>query len=75
MATDGELSCFPLILFKEQDKLEEKREYFFTYLIRKGLLLHPSHHGYIAFKHTKKDLDRTLEAIDEALNFLDKKYA
>jgi len=73
--TESGLSCFPLILFKEQDKLEEKREYFFTYLIRKGILLHPSHHGYIAFKHTKKDLDYTLEVIDEALNFLDKKYA
>jgi len=73
-ATDPELSCFPLILFKEQDKLEEKREFFFTYLARKGVLLHPSHHGYIAFKHTKKDLDYTLEVIDEALNFLDRKY-
>ena len=73
-ATDPDLSCFPLILFKEQDKLEEKRDYFFTYLIRKGIFLHPSHHGYVAFRHTKKDLDYTLEVIDEALNFLDKQY-
>jgi len=73
-ATDSDLSCFPLILFKEQDKLEEKRDYFFTYLIRKGIFLHPSHHGFTAFRHTKKDLDYTLKVIDEALNFLDKQY-
>ena len=74
-ATDPELSCFPLILFKEQDKLEEKRDYFFTYLIRKGIFINPRHHGYIAFRHTKKDLNYTLEVIDEALNFLDKQYS
>jgi len=74
-ATEPELSFLPLILFKEQDKLEEKRDYFFTYLIRKGIFLHPKHHGYICFRHTKKDLDYTLEVIDEALNFLDKQYS
>jgi len=74
-ATDPDLSCFPLILFKEQDKLEEKRDYFFTYLIRKGIYLHSSHHGFVVFRHTKKDLDYTLEVINEALNFLDKQYS
>jgi glutamate-1-semialdehyde aminotransferase len=73
-ATDSDLSIFPFILFKEQEKLKEKRDYFFTYLIRKGIYLHPSHHGYISFRHTKKDLDYTLEVIDEALNFLNKQY-
>ena len=74
-ASEPNLSIYPHILFdKEQENPNEKRDYFFSYLIRKGIYLHPSHHGYISFRHTKKDLNYTIEVIDEAINFLNKQY-
>lgn len=69
------LPGMPFILFdKEQDKMEEKRDYFYRYLVRKGIMLHPSHHGYISYNHNKKDLDYTLNTIEECLSFLDQNY-
>jgi glutamate-1-semialdehyde aminotransferase len=48
----------------------KRRDDFYTHLIRKGIFLHPHHHGYISYRHTEQDLDMTVQAIDEALAYV-----
>ena len=57
------------ITFKKDEKktYKEKRMRFYSQLIRRGIFMHPYHHGYIAFRHTEEDLDKTVQAIDESL--------
>lgn len=40
----------------------------FTYLIRSGIFMHPYHQSYIAYRHTKEDLDKALDALDKGLD-------
>jgi glutamate-1-semialdehyde aminotransferase len=51
-----------------------RRDDFYTQLIRRGFFLHPHHHGYISYRHTDEDLDRTAEAVEESLAFVAEKY-
>jgi 3-aminobutanoyl-CoA transaminase len=51
-----------------------RRDDFYTQLIRRGIFLHPHHHGYICHRHTDEDLDITAKAIDEALAYVNEKY-
>jgi len=51
-----------------------RRDDFYTLLIRRGIFLHPHHHGYISYRHTEQDLDITANAIDEALAYVNEKY-
>lgn len=51
-----------------------KRTDFYTQLIRKGFFFSPHHHAYISYRHTEKDLELTLNAIDESLAFIKEKY-
>ena len=53
---------------------KSKRKDFYTQLIRKGFFFTPFHHAYISYRHTQKDLDLTLNAIDESLAFIKYKY-
>ncbi len=64
------------ITFKKDDTgaYKGKRTDFYTQLIRKGFFFTPFHHAYISYRHTQKDLDLTLNAIDESLAFLKEKY-
>ena len=57
------------ITFKKdpEKKYKERRMQFYAQLIRRGIFMHPYHHGYIAYRHTQDDLDRTVQAIDESL--------
>ena len=43
------------------------REEFYRQLIRQKVFLQPFHHGYIAYRHTREDLDYAAQAIEEAL--------
>jgi len=52
----------------------KRRDDFYTQLIRKGIFLHPHHHGYISYRHTEQDLDVTAQAIDDALAYVKEKY-
>jgi glutamate-1-semialdehyde aminotransferase len=52
----------------------KRRDDFYTQLIRKGIFLHPHHHGYISYRHTDQDLDLTAQAIDEALAYVKDKH-
>ncbi len=64
------------ITFKKDETgiYKNKRKDFYTQLIRKGFFFTPFHHAYISYRHTKKDLNLTLTAIDEALSFIKNKY-
>ncbi len=64
------------ITFKK-DKAEThraRRDEFYTQLIRRGIFFTPHHHGYICYRHTDEDLDKTAQAIDESLAYLSGKY-
>ncbi len=58
----------PYITFDRDAKglYKKLRPEFYTQLIRRGVFLQPFHHGYIAFRHTEKDLDFAAGMIAEA---------
>ncbi|MCX5832800.1 MAG: aminotransferase class III-fold pyridoxal phosphate-dependent enzyme [Deltaproteobacteria bacterium] len=64
------------ITFKkdETDTHRARRDDFYTQLIRRGIFLHPHHHGYISYRHTEEDLNTTVQAIDEAMAYVKDKY-
>ena len=64
------------ITFKkdEADTYRDRRNDFYTQLIRRGIFLHPHHHGYISYRHTEENLDTTAKAIDEAMAYVKDKY-
>ncbi len=64
------------ITFKKDDTgaYKGKRKDFYTQLIRKGFFFTPFHHAYISYRHTQEELELTLNAIDESLNFIKEKY-
>ena len=64
------------ITFKKDETgaYKGKRKDFYTQLIRKGFFFTPFHHSYISYRHTKEELELTLNAIDESLQFLKDKY-
>ncbi|TRX71858.1 aspartate aminotransferase family protein [Carboxylicivirga sp. M1479] len=53
---------------------KKKRNEFYTQLIRRKVFLQPYHHGYICHRHSQEDLDYTVNAIEEALQYLTEKY-
>ncbi len=63
------------ITFKKEETgaYKGRRTDFYTQLIRRGFFFSPHHHAYISFRHTKEDLQLTLNAIDESLAFLKQK--
>ncbi len=73
------ISGIPPMMFITFDKdndgtYKAKRNDFYTELIRRKVFLQPYHHGYICYRHTQKDLDYTISAIEESLIYLTKKY-
>lgn len=65
----------PFVVFHrdEAKTYKQKRVDFYTQLIRRKVFLQPFHHGYICYRHTDEDLKITLDAIDQALSFIDEK--
>jgi 3-aminobutanoyl-CoA transaminase len=59
---------------EETGAYKGKRTDFYTQIIRKGFFFTPFHHAYICYRHTKKDLELALTAIDESLAFVKDKY-
>jgi len=51
-----------------------RRDDFYTQLIRRGIFLHPHHHGYISYRHSEQDLETAAHAIDEAMAYVNEKY-
>jgi len=59
----------------EADTHKVRRDDFYTQLIRRGIFLHPHHHGYISYRHTEQDLDAAAQAIDEAMAYVAEKHS
>ena len=71
----GVAPMFYITFKKDQtDTYRSKRDAFYTQLIRRGIFLHPHHHGYICYRHTEEDLDLAAKAIDEAMAYVSEKY-
>jgi 3-aminobutanoyl-CoA transaminase len=64
------------ITFKKDgaDTQKARRDDFYTQLIRRGFFFTPHHHAYISYRHTEEDLDKTVQAIDEAMSYVNEKY-
>jgi glutamate-1-semialdehyde aminotransferase len=64
------------ITFKKDDADTQKtrRDQFYTQLIRRGFFFTPHHHAYISYRHTEEDLNKTVQAIDEAMAYVNDKY-
>jgi glutamate-1-semialdehyde aminotransferase len=58
----------------DTDTRRAKRNDFYTQLIRRGFFFAPHHHAYINYRHTEKDLNLTLEAIDESMAYVKEKH-
>lgn len=52
-----------------------KRTDFYTQLIRNGFFFTPHHHAYISYRHSEEDLNKTADAIDNAMALVSKKYS
>ncbi len=60
------------ITFKKDDADTQKtrRDQFYTQLIRRGFFFTPHHHAYISYRHTEEDLNKTVQAINEAMAYV-----
>ncbi len=69
-------ALMPYITFvPDADKIYKKaRVQFYTELIRRGVFLQPYHHGYIAYRHTEKELIHAADMIKESLDEIKKIY-
>jgi glutamate-1-semialdehyde aminotransferase len=56
-----------------EKKYKQKRNDFFTQLIRRGVFMQPYHHGYICYRHTPAVLDHTIAMIRESLQYVAEK--
>lgn len=58
------------ITFKKDARglYKERRKALYTELIRRGIFMHPYHHGYIAYRHTDEDLDDAAAALEAGLD-------
>ncbi|OGO77947.1 MAG: glutamate-1-semialdehyde 2,1-aminomutase [Clostridiales bacterium GWB2_37_7] len=74
----ADVSGIPPMQFITFDKVDaqykERRAFFYTQTIRRGLFIQPYHHGYICYRHTDADLKHALNAIGEALEETKKAY-
>jgi glutamate-1-semialdehyde aminotransferase len=50
------------------DKDRSLMQAFFDETIKRGIFFHPKHHWFTCFTHTKRDVEKTLEAADECLD-------
>jgi len=53
-----------------QGKYKERRKAFYTECIRAGVFMQPYHHSYICYRHTEKDLNQVLNAVEGALKVI-----
>lgn len=59
----------------ELNTQKNKRDDFYTQLIRKGFFFTPHHHAYISYRHTEEELNETTAAMDEAMAYVAHKYS
>ena len=59
----------PTIMFEDDAKGERGRA-FCSALIERGVYFHPWHNMFLSLAHTEADIDRTLDAVDAAMEAL-----
>lgn len=59
---------------KVDDKYKERRKRFYTEAIRRGLFIQPYHHGYVAYRHTDKDIEKALSIVEKGFEIISKEY-
>lgn len=66
----------PYITFNKDknNKYKEIRNEFYTQLIRRKVFLQPYHHGYIAYRHSEKDLNFAADMIEESLKYCEQNF-
>jgi glutamate-1-semialdehyde-2,1-aminomutase len=52
--------------YDPEKKFKERRRIFYTETTRNGIFLHPFHHWYVLFTHTKAHVDTTLGIMEKA---------
>lgn len=57
-----------------EEENERIKNDFFTQMIRRKVFMHPNHHGYVCYRHTKEDFDYTIQAVEESLEYVDSKF-
>ncbi len=59
----------PYITFDKEEtgRYKKQRTAFYTQLIRRKVFLQPYHHGYVAYRHSTKDLNNAADMIAESL--------
>ena len=64
------------VTFKKNEAATQRnrRDDFYTQLIRRGFFFTPHHHAYISYRHTEDDLEKAARAIDESLAYVAEKY-
>ena len=64
------------ITFKKDGKqlYRQRRQEFYTQLIRRGVFMQPYHHAYVCYRHTDEDLACTAQAVEESLALVEEKY-
>jgi glutamate-1-semialdehyde aminotransferase len=69
------IPLMPFITFKRDpgNVYKKLRPGFYTELIRRGVFLQPYHHGYVAYRHTDKDILYAADMVEESFREL-KKY-
>lgn len=66
----------PFITFDKVDEhYKQRRKEFYTQTIRRGLFIQPYHHWYICYRHTDEDLEYALKCIEEAMEYVTKRYS
>ncbi|MHC4915836.1 MAG: aspartate aminotransferase family protein [Planctomycetota bacterium] len=75
----AELSGIPPMFFitfrRDAAKVYKKRRTdFYTQMIRRGIFTQPYHHGYVCWRHSDEDLERTVGAARESLEFVVDKH-
>ena len=60
------------ITFEKGDDefIERSQKDIYTQMIRRKVFMHPNHHGYVCYRHTKENLDDTIQAVEASLEYL-----
>ncbi len=68
------LPVIPMLKFNYTDEAINKKvkDYFFSEMVSRGILLHPGHHWFLSLAHTDKDIEDTLNAAEDCLSGLKK---
>jgi len=56
-----------------EEKFKQCTVIFYTYLIRCGIFMSPTHQSYIMYRHDEKDIYKALEVIEKAVHLIKSK--